>query len=172
MNRSMWTKILTFFAYILAQVLLFNKIVLFDTAFCFVYIGFLLTFPMELTVISGMLIGFATGLSIDMFTNTLGLHASASVLMMAVRPRLLSIMTPHGGYPANVLPRPQSMGLGWFSTYALILIFIHQLLLFFVEHGGFSMFWSTLTKAVSSTLFTFVMIVLVQYLFAPKSEKR
>ena len=65
MNRTAFLKILTFFVYLAAQVLLFNKVVLFDYAFCFIYLGFLLTFPFELPIIPAMLIGFATGLSVE-----------------------------------------------------------------------------------------------------------
>ena len=172
MNRVTLFKILTFFAYVLAQVLFFNKVVLFNNAFCFIYIGFLLTFPLELAIIPAMLIGFATGLSVDMFTDTLGLHASASVALMFARPSVLRALTPHGGYPNNASPRPTTMGLTWFGSYALILIFAHHFILFFVEYGGFDLFWRTLIKVISSTIFTFVMITVVQYLFAQKVDRR
>jgi hypothetical protein len=172
MNRIVVFKIISFFAYLLAQVLFFNKVVLFDNAFAFIYVGFLLTFPMDLAVIPAMLIGFATGLSVDMFTNTLGLHAAASVALMALRPRMISLLTPHGGYPNNSVAKPTIMGLSWFSTFALPLIFVHHLILFFVEHGGFSMFWHTMLQVAASTVFTFVMITIVQYLFAPRMDKR
>ena len=119
-----------------------------------------------------MLIGFATGLAVDVFSDTLGLNAGASVALMFIRPTVLRALTPHGGYPNNVMPRPGSMGLPWFASYALILIFGHHFILFFVEQGGFDMFWRTLAKVVSSTLFTFVMVTIVQYLFAAKVDKR
>ena len=172
MNRNAFLKILTFFAYLAAQVLFFDKVVLFDYIFCFIYVGFLLTFPFELPVISAMLIGFATGLSVDVFTNTLGLNAGASVALMFIRPSISRVLTPHGGYPNNVSPRPNSMGLSWFASYAIILIFVHHFILFFVEQGGFEMFWRTLAKVVSSTIFTFLMVTIVQYLFAPKVDRR
>ena len=172
MNRVIIYKIISFFAYLLAQVLFFDKVVLFDYAFCFIYLGFLLTFPMELPIIPAMLIGFATGLSVDMFTNTLGLNAGASVLLMAVRPRMIRLLTPHGGYPNNAVAKPTVMGLSWFSSYALPLIFLHHLFLFYVEHGGFEMFWHTMLQVVASTVFTFVMITIVQYLFAPRMDRR
>jgi hypothetical protein len=172
MNRATILKILTFFAYVLAQALFFNKVVLFDYALCFIYVGFLLTFPFELPIITAMLIGFVTGLSIDVFTNTLGLHAGTSVALMFIRPTVLRVLTPHGGYPNNASPRPTTMGLSWFGSYALILIFVHQFILFFVEYGGFGLFWRTLAKVISSTIFTFVMVTVVQYLFAPKVDKR
>lgn len=162
---------MTFVAYILAQVLIFNKLVLFGNAFCFIYLGFLLTFPFELAVIPAMLIGLSTGLTVDIFTNTPGMHAAASVLVMYVRPRLLDLLTPQGGYPAGVIPKPSVMGFQWFASYALILIFLHQFVLFFIEYGGFEMFFRTFLKVISSSLFTFIMVLLVQYMFVFRKRR-
>ncbi|MCB0496370.1 MAG: Rod shape-determining protein MreD [Cyclobacteriaceae bacterium] len=172
MNRDTLIKIITFFSYVLFQVLLFNKMVLWGKGFAFIYVGYLLTFPIELGVIPAMLIGFATGISVDIFSNTLGVHASASVLLMYVRPYLLNLLTPHGGYPLGLSPRPSTLGFSWFSTYAIILIFIHHFVLFFVEAGGFHLFFFTIQKVVLSTLFTFSVVILIQYLFARKIDTR
>ena len=172
MNKESIIKIITFFIYILFQVLLFNKMVLWDKGFAFVYIGFLLTFQFELAVIPAMLIGFAMGISIDIFSNTLGMHASASVLIMYARPYLLSIFTPHGGYPLGASPKPSTMGFSWFSTYSISLIFIHQTMLFLVEAGGFHLFFHTLQKIIISTLYTFTVIIIIQYLFSKKLDTR
>lgn len=172
MNRETIIKIVTFFSYVLLQVLLFNKMVLWGKGFAFVYVGYLLTFPFELGVIPAMLIGFVTGVSVDVFSNTLGIHAAASVLLMYSRPFLLNLLTPHGGYPVGASPRPVSMGFGWFSTYAIILIFIHHLFLFFVEAGSFHLFFLTLQKVIISTLFTYSVVMILQYLFSGKYDTR
>lgn len=171
MNRYTIFKVISFFVYLLAQVLIFNKVVLFDTAYSFIYIGFLLTLPIELAVIPGMLIGMSLGLGIDAFTNTFGLHAAASVLIMYFRPILLSGLTPQGGYPAGAIPRPNVLGLSWFATFALPLIFIHHSVIFFVEYGGFTLFWSTLLKVIASTGYSFLLIVIIQYLFITRVRK-
>jgi hypothetical protein len=171
MNRYTIYKIISFFIYLLAQALIFNKIVLFGTAHSFIYIGFLLTLPLEIAIIPGMIIGLALGLGIDAFSNTFGLHAAASVLLMYIRPKILSGLTPQGGYAMNAIPRPNVIGLGWFSTYALPLIFIHHMVLFFVEFGGFDLFWSTLLKVLASTAYSFLLIVVIQYMFLSKGRK-
>ncbi|MCB0504967.1 MAG: Rod shape-determining protein MreD [Cyclobacteriaceae bacterium] len=172
MNRDNLLRIATFFTYVLFQVLLFNKMVLWSKGFAFIYVGYLLTFPIELGVIPAMLIGFATGVSVDIFSNTLGVHASASVLLMYIRPYLLNLLTPHGGYPLGASPKPSVLGFSWFSTYSIILILIHHLVLFFVEAGGFHLFFFTIQKVVLSTLFTFSVVILIQYLFARKKDTR
>lgn len=171
MNRYTIYKILSFVIYLLAQALLFNKSVLFGTAHSFVYISFLLTLPIDLAVIPGMLIGLALGLGVDAFSNTFGLHAAASVLLMYLRPMMLSWLTPQGGYTAGALPRPASIGLSWFASMALPLLFVHHLVVFYVEYGGFDLFWLTLTKVLASTIYSFILILLIQYLFLTKGRK-
>jgi hypothetical protein len=171
MNRYNLYKIISFFLYLLAQALLFNKIALFGTAHSFIYIGFLLTLPLELAIIPGMLIALSLGLSVDAFSNTFGLHAAASVLLMYIRPKIISGITPQGGYAANAIPRPNILGLGWFTSYALPLIFVHHLVVFFVEFGGFDLFWSTLLKVLASTAYSFLLIVVIQYMFIGKARK-
>ncbi len=146
--------------------------VLLGNGFAFVYVGFLLTFQFELGIIAAMLIGFATGISVDIFSNTLGIHASASVLLMYLRPVFFNLFTPHGGYLAGAKPTPSVMGLSWFSTYTFILIFLHHSMLFLVEAGGFHMFFYTLQKIILSTLFTFSIVIIIQYLFAKKKGSR
>ena len=165
MNRYNLLKIISFFFYLLAQVLIFDKIVVFGTAHSYIYLGFLLTLPFEIAIIPGMLIGMALGLGVDAFSNTFGLHAAASVLLMYLRPMMISSLTPQGGYPAGVLPKPNILGLSWFTYYALPLIFIHQVVVFFVEFGGFTMFLQTSWKILASTFYSFLLIVIIQYMF-------
>ena len=171
MNRYTIYKIISFFIYLLAQALIFNKIVLFGTAHSFIYIGFLLTLPIEIAVIPGMLIGLAMGLGIDAFSNTFGLHAAASVFFMYIRPMIISGLTPQGGYTLGAMPRPNILGLGWFSIYALPLILIHHLVVFYVEFGSFNLFWSTLLKALASTAYSFLLIVVIQYMFITRGRR-
>lgn len=172
MNRDVVLKIIAFFSYILLQVLLFNKMVLLGKGFAFIYVGFLLTFQFELGIIIAMLIGFTTGIAVDVFSNTLGINASASVLLMYLRPFVFKWFTPHGGYPIGAKPTPTVMGFNWFSTYSLILIFIHHSILFIVEAGGFNLILYTVQKIILSTFFTFSVVIIIQYLFSKKSRYR
>ena len=70
-----------------------------------------------------------------------------------------------GGYDSNVIPSLSVNGLQWFLVFAMPLIFVHHTVLFYIEAGGFGLFWFTLWKAFASTLFTTLVLVIVQYLF-------
>lgn len=168
-SRIYISTIVSFFLYVLFQVLLLKNFILFDTAFCFVYVAFILLLPLEIGPLLLMLVAFITGFTIDIFYDSLGINAAASVFIAFLRPYWLKIVTPRGGYEEIVIPSLKSIDFGWFFIYSLPLIFIHQLVLFFLEAGGFDMFFYTLSKVFFSTLLTFFIVVLTQYLFHKKT---
>ena len=160
--------ILSFILFGLLQGVVFKHIILFDYAFCFIYLYYLLGLPVDLRPIAAILIGFAMGLFIDLFYDTGGIHAAASVFIMFIRSRWLNSITPQGGFDVGVSPTIKISGISWYAGYAIPLILVHQIVLFFLESYGFGTFWFTLYKAVLSTIFSFVMCLVVQILFVRK----
>ncbi len=164
MNRAGILAVFYFVAYLLVQVMLFKQVVFFDTAFCFLYVAFILLLPIETNPLVLMLVGFLLGFSIDIFYDSLGLHAMSLVLVAYLRNYLLSTITPQGGYDAGEGPTLASNGLQWFLVYTIPLVFMHHAVLFFVEAGGFGTFWFTMQKIVTSLLFTVSVMLFLQYL--------
>lgn len=164
-GTSIIAQVFYFVVYLVLQVVIMQNVVLFDVAFCFLYVGFLLMLPFDSGPVRLMLLGLLMGLAVDIFYNSFGIHAAASVFIMYLRPYLVSVLAPRGGYEPGMTPKLKVMGLEWFTVYSLILIFLHHLVLFFVEAGGFGMLGYTLLKTAASTVFTFVVILIIQYLF-------
>jgi hypothetical protein len=127
---------------------------------------YLLTFPVETNPLLMMAIAFAMGLGVDIFYDSMGLHAMASVFMVYVRGYWLARITPQGGYDRNSLPTLAMNGVQWFVVYALPLVFLHHAVLFFAEAGGTDYFWFTFFKVLLSTLFTVVCIVISEMIFS------
>jgi hypothetical protein len=159
-----------FFVYVLVQVLLLRNLVLFNSAFCFLYIAFILLLPIELNTLVLMVIGFVMGFTIDIFYDSMGLHAMATVLVAYLRNYWMATITPQGGYDSSSSATISSNGLQWFIVYALPLVFMHHLVLFFVEASGFALFWFTMLKIVASLMFTMTVVILLQYL-SPRSRR-
>jgi hypothetical protein len=157
-------QLISFFLYALVQVLLLKNLVLFNTAFCFLYMAFILMLPVEMDSLLLMLIAFLLGFTIDIFYNSLGMHALALVAVAYLRNYWLATITPQGGYDIGIPPTLAANGLQWFLVYSLPLVFIHHLILFFVEAAGFALFWYTMLKAITSLLFTITLMLLLQYL--------
>lgn len=154
--------------FILAQVWFFRNLVLFDAAFCMMYVGFLILLPVELSILALMAIGFTVGVAIDTFYNSLGIHAAACVFIMYIRNRWLNLLTPQGGFDSGAVPNVYLQDLQWFTLYALPLLFFHHAIVFFVEAAGLGLFGYTLWKVFLSTFFSFFVIVFLQYLFFNK----
>ncbi len=164
MSRSGIWHFLSFFIYLLAQVVFMKNLVLFNTAFCFIYIAFILFLPIETNILLLMVLGFILGFTVDIFYDSLGLHASTLVLVAFARNFWLSRITPQGGYDAGEGPTLAANGLQWFLIYTMPLIFIHHFTLFYIEAGGFGLFWYTFSKVFFSTIFTLLILLLLQYM--------
>jgi len=164
MNRTGIWQFFSFFIYLILQVMLMKNIVLFNTAFCFIYIAFILLLPIETNALLLMVLAFFLGFMVDIFYDSLGLHASTLVLVAFLRNYWLSRITPQGGYDSGEGPTLAANGFQWFLIYTLPIIFIHHFALFFIEAGGFGLLGYTLIKVFFSTIFTFLAILLIQYL--------
>ncbi len=170
-NQHIPGLIISFVLYLLLQVTIVRNMVLFDVAFCYVYVAFLLLFPFEIRPVPLMIIGFICGLLIDIFYDTLGMHAAGCVLIAFLRPYWAKAVPPRGGYEMGMKPTIKVMGFIWFLIFTLPLIFIHHFVLFFVEVGGLHLLGFTIVKVISSTMLTFLVIVILQYLFYRSSRR-
>ncbi len=170
MIRTGIAQIIFFFVYVLVQVMLLKNLVLFDSAFCFLYVAFILLIPFELSVTLAILVGFIVGFTVDIFYSSMGIHAFATVLMSYLRNYWLSVITPQGGYDVGNSPTIATNGVQWFLVYAIPLVFIHHFVLFFLEASGFDMFWFTMLKVMGSLLFTMTVIIFLQFL-VPQRRK-
>ena len=164
MSRSGIFQFFSFFIYLLVQVLLFKSFILFNTAFCFLYVAFILFLPIEINTLALMFIGFSLGFMVDIFYDSLGLHAFTLVLISYLRNYWLSVISPQGGYDTGTGPTLAVNGVQWFLVYTVPMIFLHHFVLFFLEAGGFVVFWYTMLKVIASLLFTMTVILLIQYI--------
>src|SRR5674536_70033 len=85
---------LIFILLVLFQVLLLNNIQFSGYVNPYVYIMFILLLPVEFPSWLLLLLSFATGLIIDFFSGSPGMHTSATVLAGFVRPYVLRIVAP------------------------------------------------------------------------------
>jgi hypothetical protein len=149
----------------LVQVLLLKNVALFGIAFCFVYLLTILSFPTTISHISLLLISFGIGLLIDIFYDTLGMHALATTFLAFLRPFWLKIISPIGGYDDATDPSISEMGIGWFLTYSLPLVFAFCVVFFLVDQWGTGGVLNVLNKSLFSTIFTVILAIIVQLLF-------
>jgi rod shape-determining protein MreD len=148
---------------VLFQVFILNNIQLSGFINPYFYVLFILLLPFETPGWLLLSLGFTLGLTIDLFANTPGLHASATVFMAFLRPLVLDYFAPRDGYVPSTFPRIYYYGFGWFFQYSAILILAHHFFLFYMEVFRLGDFSHTLLRVILSTLFTLFMVVLSQY---------
>jgi hypothetical protein len=163
--------IVRFILLVLIQGLIVNEIDLGRQVHPMIHLLFIMLLPIDLSAWLVMIIAFFYGLCIDTFTSTIGMHISACVLLAAVRPLVLRLLSPREGYEFGSTPNVQMLGVRWFVAYVSLLTFLHHLWYFFIEKFGFSDFFDTLSRAFLSTLASIVLIMLAQFLFGPRLKR-
>jgi rod shape-determining protein MreD len=163
MINSILRYIIIFIILILLQVLLFNNIQFSGYVNPYVYIMLILLLPVEISAWLLLLISFFTGLTIDFFTGTPGMHTSATVLSGFLRPYVLRLISPRDGYEAGATPSMEIYGFRWFLFYTLIIVMIHHFALFYLEVFRFTDFFRTLLRVLFSSLFSVTFILLAEY---------
>ena len=156
---------------ILLQVLIVQNINLGSYIILLPYVLIIIIIPFETPRLLMLFISFLTGIIIDYFYDSSGLHAFACTTMGFARYYVLKFISPREGYDAGVQPTVEDMGLAWFLSYAGTLVLIHHLIFFYLEAFRFSDFFRTLLRVILSSIGTFGFIYLIQFLFYTNKKR-
>jgi len=171
MNNA-WIKYGTYFILVvLMQGLVVNNIEINEYLNPMIYPVMIMMLPFEMNILLTMLIAFVLGISVDAFSNTFGLNASASIVIGYLRPTILNLIKPRDGYDSVLLPSIQDMGRLWFLSYASVILLIHHLWFFTIEILRFDLFFHIFLKTLFSLVFSLFLIILFQYIFYKPSKK-
>ncbi len=168
MSKLLPRYLLLFIILVLLQVWVLNNIQVSGFINPYLYVLFVLLLPFQTPNWLLLFLSFILGLTIDMFCDTLGMHASATVFMGFLRPIVLQVITTRDTYEAGTSPSIHLLGFNWFIKYSLILVFSHHLFLFLVEAYNFNAFYLIFWRTLVSTFFTILLIVLSQYIIFRK----
>ena len=109
-----------------------------------------------------MLMAFLLGLIVDVFSNTPGVNAGASVLLAFMRPGLLQLFSPRGEYD-NFEPGIYTLGFWAFVRYIVVLVFIHHATLFILEEFSFANIEYMSLRIVCSSLLTVMLVMAIEF---------
>ena len=143
---------------VLVQVLLLNKISLFGLATPFLYIYIVLVADRNTDHNLLMLIAFAAGLVVDIFSNTPGVNAAASVLLAFLRPGLLRLFSPREEFE-NFEPGIHTLGFWPFMRFVTVSLLVHHAAVFFIEAFSFAHLGYLLLRTLCSTLLTIMLVI-------------
>lgn len=162
---------ISFLGLILLQGLVLNNVHFNGYITPYLYVLFILSLPFSTPNWVVLILGFFLGLFVDVFSSTLGMHVASCVFMAFARNYVLRLIEPRDGYDYNHLPSISDMGSTWYLTYVIVLVLAHHLFLFYVESFRFSQFFFTMGRAILSTIFTVILLLVVQ-LFQYKPSNR
>jgi hypothetical protein len=157
-----------FIVSVVLQILVFNNILIGRIITPFFYILFLILLPFNTPRGILLLLAFILVLSIDVFTDTMGVHAFACVFTAFVRPGVLSVIATRETLESESAPRVENMSIQWFAGYAAFIVAIHHLVLFYIEAFTFEGFIFTFLRVILSSILTVTLIVLSQFLIFRK----
>ncbi|MBC6366286.1 rod shape-determining protein MreD [Algoriphagus sp. AK58] len=149
----------------LVQIFLLKNLALFGVAFGFLYLLGILILPTSIRTVPLLIIAFLLGFALDVFYETIGMHAAAATALAFVRPLWLKATSPTGGYDEAEVPSLSEIGVGRFVSYAFPLIFLYSLVFFIADQWGTGGFLGVINKSLFSAIFTTLLVILVQLLF-------
>jgi hypothetical protein len=166
--------IIRFTLFILIQVYVLNKIPhLHQFITPSLYYLFILWLPFNISRMGLLVTGFITGLALDYFMMTPGLHAAACVLIAYLRPFIINVLTPKDASEFNYR-EPSPMAMGWtpYLVYTFILTLFHHGYMVFLEWLSFGSFLNFIIKVIATTGISMLLIITTELLFPRRMKFR
>jgi rod shape-determining protein MreD len=163
-SKVILINVLRWLVLLFVQIFLLRNIGFYNLSTPFLYILFILVLPFNVPNLLLYILAFTTGLTIDAFYDTLGVHATACVVLAFARISFISVSLNREAVDE---PEPSlgNMGFRWFALYAILCVFLHHLIVFFLEAFKLSEFTYTLSRTLLSTCFSLFVILLSEFIF-------
>ena len=154
-----WTKQLgRYIVVMLLQVLLFDQLQLWGVCHPYIYILCLLMLPITLPHSVDMVIGAIVGIVMDIFCNSLGIHMASCILLMFIRPYLISgIVSDKDRLNEQISSR--TLGMEGMLKYVVILVIIHHLTVFTLAAWSWHHIGFVLLETLVSGIITILIII-------------
>lgn len=173
MSGLVITNVIRFFALLLVQGLVLKEfspgVQSFNYIHVLLYPLFIILLPKRTPNSLVLLFSFFMGLSVDVFYDSPGVHASASVFSGLLRLIVIKNMEPRGGYSTNFIPTKAALGFRWFALYASWVMAGHLLFYFSVEAFNFAYFGTIMLRTVFSFIVSMGFLFAVMFIFNPES---
>lgn len=163
-GRTILVNIFRWLLLLFVQIFFLRNMAFYNLSTPFLYVLFMLVLPFGVPNLLLYIIAFVTGLTLDAFYDTLGVHTTACVALAFVRILFISVSLNRDAVDE---PEPSlgNMGFKWFSLYAVLCIFVHHFILFFLEAFKLSEIGYTLGRILLSVVFTLFTVLLVEFIF-------
>ena len=133
---------------------------------------FILIFPVKISRISFLIISFFFGLSLDYFSNSLGLNATAFITIAYLKPSIMNFVFGNFYDPYGVKMIKHYIiesTIYQKILYVFIIIFLHHLIIFSLESFSIDQILIVFKKTIYSSFLSFIFCFSFIYLF--KNER-
>ncbi len=165
MNSSFILNIFRFILLVCLQVLIFNNINLLGYLNPFVYVLFIILFPVNSNKSLLLLMSFLLGITLDAFSDTGGIHATACLIIAYLRPTFFrfSFGVSYEYQTIKVSEKVNSERI----SFILLMVFVHHLIVYTLELSRYGMFLDLILRIIFNTIFTSIICILSLYLIKP-----
>ena len=168
MNSTLILNGLRFILLILIQVLIFNTLNFLGFINPLVYVIFLYWYPIKGNRALFMVTSFFLGFIIDVFSDTMALHATATLTVAYIRPVLMrfcfGVNYEFQNFSFKNTTKVQRL------TFLGLLILIHQIVFFSLEIISLSHVLLIFKRVLATGIVTLILCALFSSLFSPHSE--
>ena len=166
-NKEIFINIVRFIVLLLVQVILLNHINFLGYVNPYLYILFIIVLPFTGNKSLLIILSFILGLCIDMFADSGGVHAAASVFIAYIRPLLLKfsfgVSYEYNMVKLNKVPLTERL------TYISGMVVLHHIMLFSLEIFSFSHILLIVKSTLFSGIFSIILILCTLLLFSRKN---
>lgn len=168
MNSTLLVNILRFILLLAVQIIIFNNMNFLGFIIPLPYILFIILYPVNGNRAGLILASFFLGLTMDIFLNSGGTHATACIVLAYVRPTIFKfsfgVSYEYQTIRLNDVLTPERF------SFILISVVIHHFILFLLEAFQISFFLDVLLRAVLSAVFTIISCIIIIYLIKPNKR--
>lgn len=153
-----------FFSLLFLQVFVLNHILLFGYINPYLYVAFVIFYPLRKERFSFLLLSFLLGLCIDFFTDSGGINAFSLLFAAYIRLFLVKLIFKKNEQE-YLLFNLQSEPAGKRFNFVMAIIVIHHLVLFSLANFSIHHFLRVLSDTIYSSIFTASLFFLGTYIF-------
>lgn len=156
-----------FIILVMFQILILNHINFLGFVNPYIYVLFILLYPINGNQSLLIFVSFLLGICIDIFGDSVGIHAAASVFIAYIRPFILKfsfgVSYEYNMIKINKAPPVAKM------VYVITMVFLHHFVLFALEIFSLSHIILILKSTLLSGIFSVLLILCTLLLFSRKS---
>lgn len=162
MTTTLVDKIKWFIILVLIQGVIISQVQISRYAVPLLYVMFILKLPSDTGRKSLLFYSFFIGLCIDIFSNTPGLNATASIWLAMVRPLLLRWQTSRET-SGSFIPSIISMRIIPYFRYIFPAVLFHSAILNIVDAFSIAKLSNIVIATIADTFITVILIMIIEF---------